>query len=62
MTNLNNFSKQVALHRNVDQNAIKHADFPEAYYQIHSDKITKIMENLRDKKKTRLPPRTIFKR
>lgn len=43
------------------ESAMKYAEFPEAYYQAHWDKISKVVENARDKKKSRLPPKTIFK-
>lgn len=62
LASLPHHSQQIAMHRKIEETAIKHVDFPEAYYQAHSDKITRVVENARDKKKSRLPPRTIFKR
>jgi hypothetical protein len=56
------FSQQIALRKNLQENAIKHSAFPEEYFERHNDKISKITENVKDKKQSRLPAKTVFKK
>jgi len=57
---LEHFSEQISVQRNLKETSIKVVPFPAEYYQKQSDRMTKLVENLKDKKQSRLPPKTIF--
>lgn len=58
---MEHYSQQIAMHKNLSDKSAKLVPFPDEYYAKHEERITKQVENIKDRRKSRLPAKTLFK-